>query len=861
MSSDTEGEKAIKAQTAAHSPEGNAVETVDEYDDLVDYNSEGEGGAAAPSLVHDVDQANDGQEAPEQASTQSNLEEQDSGGDQTIEKEKIANVAYLACNMLGTDRDLAKPATEWGYAQLTAVMLDAQASFEGIVDYNSEEGIKSFFKHDKFNCNGIATDYIISRGLLDKPYAADLLSGKLGTGVQYCNWNQESQVSGEGFFALDTVIPLPKGVAEKFVLISVPELESLRRKVELHENIEKQCKGLKKPLARSLEVPVEDPDSTEAKMCSALLEQTHLARALEVLAELAVNPTRETNKGLLSTYHNLLTVHHDFPTLTGLYAAAPTAAERERELIIAELDQVVKLVHDLASENERGSRFRMYDDIREILTDRAKSHLKISDGAHSARLTAAHMGCRSLDLQADNQALKKKVRDMASTILDFAKSSAEDCNATHQLAEELCVMRNSNAQLSKFHYKQMVNHHEMFDAILANAKRIERTVSRLARVKRNGDITEYDQTPQEFAAGIDEILGSSLRSISDALTQSEKGKGLAVFDLKQAYRQHMVGEAKPVDFRTKAKEDPEVTKQKDLALRRLHQGNPLTPTAELAALIAQRKHQLVVRNRKEDLLKQVIPNFKNMGPLPSQDYAHHFVNEWGQMDSLNSEEIKSLPTQAFDAIKSYVPITQTMVLSVKEYYKPKAKKVEGATIKGKTRTEKYKTGSFAHVIDPQNLSGYLRCHHVPTEILPRTASLLGTEANILRQEFYRDTLLLGDAHGKLNIAIEQLYRHSEENGLQDKYSILPKDMVKKTFVPNVPSKPEEDPEDEPYVAPKDVFCPDSRHAAEEATQALIDAQSNASSDIDHDFDSPHLRRVTMSTKMVTTTTAPKTVLT
>jgi len=75
MSSDTEGEKAIKAQTAAHSPGGNAVETVDEFDDLVDYNSEGEGGAAAPPLVHDVDQANDGQKAPEQASTQSNLEE------------------------------------------------------------------------------------------------------------------------------------------------------------------------------------------------------------------------------------------------------------------------------------------------------------------------------------------------------------------------------------------------------------------------------------------------------------------------------------------------------------------------------------------------------------------------------------------------------------------------------------------------------------------------------------------------------------------------------------------------------------------------------------------------------------------
>ena len=134
MSSDTEGEKTIAAQAAVHSPPGNtAGRTTMTYDDLVELTDERRGkvGAAAPSLDHDVDQANDGKEAPEQASTQPNpLGAQDSGGDQTIEKEKIANVAYLACNMLGTDKDLAKPATEWGYTQLTAVMRDAQASFD-----------------------------------------------------------------------------------------------------------------------------------------------------------------------------------------------------------------------------------------------------------------------------------------------------------------------------------------------------------------------------------------------------------------------------------------------------------------------------------------------------------------------------------------------------------------------------------------------------------------------------------------------------------------------------------------------------------------------------------------------------------
>jgi hypothetical protein len=64
-------------------------------------------------------------------------------------------------------------------------------------------------------------------------------------------------------------MPLPDGTADESVLISVAELGSLRRKVELHENVGKCCKGTKKPLARPLDVQVDDPDSESAKMSVA----------------------------------------------------------------------------------------------------------------------------------------------------------------------------------------------------------------------------------------------------------------------------------------------------------------------------------------------------------------------------------------------------------------------------------------------------------------------------------------------------------------------------------------------------------------------------------------------------------------
>ena len=120
-----------------------------------------------------------------------------------------------------------------------------------------------------------------------------------------------------------------------------------------------------------------------------------------MLAELAVNPTRETNKGLLSTHQNLLAVHYDFPTLTGLHVAAPAAAERERNVIVAELEEVIVLLSELASADLEEERFTVRDAIRDILKTRAKAHLGVSDSAHNARLTAAHVGCRALDLQAD----------------------------------------------------------------------------------------------------------------------------------------------------------------------------------------------------------------------------------------------------------------------------------------------------------------------------------------------------------------------------------------------------------------------------------------------------------------------------
>jgi hypothetical protein len=135
------------AQTAVHSPTGNAAEKVDD-EELFSFPDEEDVGTAAPSVDHDGEQDNDGKEAPDQASTQPKpLGAQDSGGDQTTEKEKIANAAHLACNMLGTDKDLAKSATEWGYTQLAAVMRDAQAPFEvdGLADYGDEDAIKAFF--------------------------------------------------------------------------------------------------------------------------------------------------------------------------------------------------------------------------------------------------------------------------------------------------------------------------------------------------------------------------------------------------------------------------------------------------------------------------------------------------------------------------------------------------------------------------------------------------------------------------------------------------------------------------------------------------------------------------------------------
>jgi len=117
---------------------------------------------------------------------------------------------------------------------------DTAFSDDGLVDYNVEEAIKTFFQSDACDSNHVAADYVIARGKLENPYAKDLLQdANLSSGVQYCKWNGDVRDRSEGHFALNTIIPLPDGCAsDKFVLISIAELESLRRKVELHVNVD-----------------------------------------------------------------------------------------------------------------------------------------------------------------------------------------------------------------------------------------------------------------------------------------------------------------------------------------------------------------------------------------------------------------------------------------------------------------------------------------------------------------------------------------------------------------------------------------------------------------------------------------------
>jgi hypothetical protein len=109
----------------------------------------------------------------------------------------------------------------------------AQAAFsdEGLVDCNTEEAVRKFFQSDACNCNDLASDFILSRGLLDNPHAKDLLNSiDRSTGIQHCKWNGESLARREDHLALKTIIPLPAGAADEVALISVAELESLRRK-------------------------------------------------------------------------------------------------------------------------------------------------------------------------------------------------------------------------------------------------------------------------------------------------------------------------------------------------------------------------------------------------------------------------------------------------------------------------------------------------------------------------------------------------------------------------------------------------------------------------------------------------------
>ena len=165
----------------------------------------------------------------------------DDPADTVIDTVEIAQIATLALNMLGGDGGLATPAAEWDHTQLTKLICLFESTLSGNQhDYDVEtEAVKAFQQNEQ---GTVLEEQALANSMLGNPYASEAHRSELSSSASYCQRNEE-QRNKMGYHHLDTVMPFPG----RFALISVNELERLRLKAELQENVKNHCGALNKP--------------------------------------------------------------------------------------------------------------------------------------------------------------------------------------------------------------------------------------------------------------------------------------------------------------------------------------------------------------------------------------------------------------------------------------------------------------------------------------------------------------------------------------------------------------------------------------------------------------------------------------
>ena len=176
-----------------------------------------------------------------------------------------------------------------------------------------------------------------------------------------------------------------------------------------------------------------------------------LARAVDWLATLSIDPDLETRRGTLSVFSELKAAYSTQSSLHELYFHQyddKKVLEQRVRGAMLDMGERLKKVSAAPSSSATAKRHNIDVELQGV-SSLVEEMLTIAKQSYSASLTASHMGHLAFELNITIAQLRRRIDELQREVRSWILRSSQDSTASIILAEENIVLAKANSELAE----------------------------------------------------------------------------------------------------------------------------------------------------------------------------------------------------------------------------------------------------------------------------------------------------------------------------------------------------------------------------------------------------------------------------
>ena len=176
-----------------------------------------------------------------------------------------------------------------------------------------------------------------------------------------------------------------------------------------------------------------------------------LARAVDWLATLSIDPDLETRRGTLSVFSELKAAYSTQASLHELYFHQyddKKVLEQRVRGAMSDMGERLKKVSAAPSSSATAKRHNIDVELQGV-SSLVEEMLTIAKQSYSASLTASHMGHLAFELNITIAQLRRRIDELQREVRSWILRSSQDSTAAMILAEENIVLAKANSELAE----------------------------------------------------------------------------------------------------------------------------------------------------------------------------------------------------------------------------------------------------------------------------------------------------------------------------------------------------------------------------------------------------------------------------